>query len=443
MTAIMDLASNVISIVGDRAEAEAFVSGGTSALTRFANSSIHQNVAEEGVTISLRVAVDGRVLSATTNASEGDRLERFVESTLEAARLQPVDDSWPGLTPSEAGYPGDHFDIGTANTEPDERAEQVKAFVDAGPGLLAAGYCETNAHTLAFVNSAGHRLEGMYTAATIDGIHQTPTSAGSAHQASSRFDDLDGAATGALAAQRARDSADAFDLKPGEYEVVLAPEVVATLAVFLAGYGLQAKAFQEGQSFAVLGEQQFDEALTIVDDATDDRAIGLWFDTEGTHRSPVTLVGDGVTSALAHDRRTAARAGVVSTGHGYPGSEVWGPFPDSMFVSGGDKTVDELIASVDRGLYVATFNYCRVLEPKSLVVTGLTRNGTFMIENGAITGAVTGLRFTQSFVAGLAPGAILGVANDARHADSEFGANVVHAPSVHLASWNFTGGASG
>ena len=102
-----------------------------------------------------------------------------------------------------------------------------------------------------------------------------------------------------------------------------------------------------------------------------------------------------------HDRKTAAKAGVESTGHGVPGAEAFGAFPDSVIIGGGNTPVEEMIASVERGLYVATFNYCRILDPKSQVVTGLTRNGTFMIENGKITGAVTNMRFTQSFVEAL------------------------------------------
>ena len=105
------------------------------------------------------------------------------------------------------------------------------------------------------------------------------------------------------------------------------------------------------------------------------------------------------------------------------------------------RTVDSMIATTERGLYVSAFNYCRVLDPKSLAVTGLTRNGTFMIENGRITGAVTNLRFTQSFVSALT--AVDGLGDDGRFADSEFGAGLVHAPSVRLAAWNFTGGAGG
>jgi predicted Zn-dependent protease len=112
-------------------------------------------------------------------------------------------------------------------------------------------------------------------------------------------------------------------------------------------------------------------------------------------------------------------------------------------VAPGSNSVDDLIAAVDRGVYVASFNYCRILDPKTQVVTGLTRNGTFMIENGAITRAVSNLRFTQSFLKAWESGNVLGVGDDLRYADCEFGAGLVRAPSMRLASWNFTGGASG
>jgi predicted Zn-dependent protease len=114
--------------------------------------------------------------------------------------------------------------------------------------------------------------------------------------------------------------------------------------------------------------------------------------------------------------------------------------PSALFFSGGDQSTDALIASVERGVYVATFNYCRVLDPKTMAVTGLTRNGTFMIENGQITGAVSVMRFTQSFLDALGPGNVLGIGDDARWANSEFGPLIVHAPSVRLGAWHFTGG---
>ena len=213
--------------------------------------------------------------------------------------------------------------------------------------------------------------------------------------------------------------------------------------MFLGFYGFNGKMLSEGQSFAELGSQQFDERLQMWDDVTDPRAMGIPFDTEGTPKGRLDLVIDGVTSGVAHNRKTAKKLGVASTGNSLPGSEGWGPVPTNVFVGGGNRTQEDLIAGVERGIYVSTFNYCRILDPKTMVVTGLTRNGTFMIENGRITDAVTNMRFTQSFVDALGKGKILGLGNDARVADSEFDPGIMYVPTMHLASWNFTGGAEG
>lgn len=436
------IADRVVEMVGDRAEAEAVATVGTAALTRFANSFIHQNVAEHTVGVRVRVAIDGKVASLTGNRVDDAGLTRLVDSVIEAASLQPVDEDWPGVAEPAAVREVDHADASTRDATPAGRAAIVKAFIDAGGGLSAAGYCDTESEEVAFANSRGQRVSGAVTRSTIDGIHQTGESAGSAHQTSSRFSDLDGVAAGQLAADRARRGMKPFDLKPGEYEVVLAPECVATMGIFMGFYGFSGKAFEEGGSFVEIGTSQFDGRITIIDDPRGPDALGLGFDGEGTPKQPLDLVRAGVTKALAHDRRSAHKAGTVSTGHGFADASV-GPVTTNLVIEGGDDSVDDMIASVDRGLYVATFNYCRILDPKSQVVTGLTRNGTFMIENGQITGAVTNLRFTQSFVQALGPGRVLGVGNDLRYADSEFGAGVVRAPSLHLAGWNFTGGAEG
>jgi predicted Zn-dependent protease len=437
------LADQVLGLVRDRAEAEVLASSGVSSLTRFANSSIHQNVGEYVDSVSLRVAVGGRVASGKTTRTSAEALESFVENTLATALRQPVDEDWPGLTEPVEIEKIEHYDAETADASPVERAELVRAFVDEGEGLLAAGYCETEGGTHTFTNSAGQRATGRETSAVIDGIHQTDTSAGSGHAMSVAIGDLDAAAVGALAARRARDSEKTFDAKPGVYEVVLAPEAAATIGIFLAVYGFNAKSFEEGMSFAEIGAQQFDEGFSLRDDALDARARGVIFDSEGTPKQRIDLVEGGKTLALAHNRRTAKKAGVESTGNSFPGAEMFGPVPFNLFIDAGDETQDELIAGVERGIYVSNFNYCRVLDPKSMVVTGLTRNGTFMIENGEITGAVSNLRFTQSFVEALAMGRVLGRGNDDRFADSEFGAGFVHAPSLRLEGWNFTGGAEG
>jgi predicted Zn-dependent protease len=438
-----ELAAKVLEMVGDRAEAEVLASEGISSLTRFANSFIHQNVAEHIESVNLRVAVDGRVASARTTVGDDKALARFVDDALETASRQPVDNDWPGLTAPSPVPDVEHYDAPTADASPVARAELVKEFVDQGKGLLAAGYCETEGQRHTFMNSAGQQASRRETSAILDGIHRTSTSAGSGHAASSAIGDIDAAAVGALAAKRARDSEKTFDAKPDAYEVVLAPEAVASIAVFLAFYGFNAKSLAEGQSFVDLGAVQFDPAFRFWDDATDPRTKGIVFDSEGTPKGKLDLVKDGISTAVAHDRRTAKKAGIPSTGHGFPGSETFGPAPFNLFVGAGSAAEEELIAGVERGIYVSTFNYCRVLDPKPLIVTGLTRNGTFMIENGRITGGVSNLRFTQSFVEALASGSVTGVGSNDRFADSEFGAGFVYAPSMSLASFHFTGGAEG
>jgi len=444
MTRAQDIADRLISMVPPGIEAETMVATGNLALTRFANSFIHQNVSEDGSTVHLRVAVDGKVASGAGTRTDEHALRRLVDQTVAVAELQSPDGSWSGLTAPVAIGGAPHWDEATAGADPATRAQLVREFVAAGQGLSAAGFCSTEGWTIVYRNTAGHGAASRTSKAVLDGIHQTGTSAGSGHRTSASVTDLDAAALGASAARRANDSAAPFDTKPGGYEVVLGPEAVGTIAVFLAVYFFNGKAVNERRSAAAAGTAQFDEAITLVEDACDPRAIGVPFDGEGTPRSRVELVTAGTTNGVTHDRKSAALADAVSTGNHMYGPNTWfGPIATNLFLRPGGASPDEMIAAVGRGLYVATFNYCRVLDEKTLVVTGLTRNGTFMIENGRITDAVSNLRFTQGFADALGPGRVLDVGGDDRFADSEFGSGVTHVPTVRLASWNFTGGASG
>ena len=245
------------------AEAEITVTSGTESLTRFATSFIHQNVTDASRDLHLRVALDGRVAEATGNQTDDDALTRLVRSTLDAARLQPIDPGWPGLAPPAEAPPVDHWDDPTAEAEPAERAERVAAFVRAAEGLETAGFCSTEGIEVAFANSAGQRVAGRSTTAALDGIARTGSSDGSARAASVQLADLDGAAAGEEATRLARDAADATDLEPGAYEVVLSPACVANVLAFLGIYGFNGRAVDEGRSFARIGESQFDSAISL------------------------------------------------------------------------------------------------------------------------------------------------------------------------------------
>ncbi|HDK45362.1 MAG TPA: TldD/PmbA family protein, partial [Actinobacteria bacterium] len=258
-----------------------------------------------------------------------------------------------------------------------------------------------------------------------------------------RFEDLDGTAAGAAAAAKACRAANATDLDPGRYEVVLEPNAVATIFTFLGVYGFNGKAVLEGRSFVQVGERQFDPAIDMWDDAGDPRAIGVPFDAEGTPKRLIPFIVGGITRGVALNRRLAVQMDSESTGHAVPGGDSVGALPVNLFVGPGAISPEAMIETVGRGLLVTEFNYCRILDPKTQVVTGLTRNGTFLIEHGEIVRPVSNLRFTQSFVEAIAPGRVLAVGSDARFGMGEFGPGMVHGPSLRLAEWNFTGGAKG
>lgn len=440
---LLTTCDTVLGMVGERAEASAVAASGPDALTRFAQSFIHQNVAEADTTVSLRIASDGRTAVSSTTRVDEAGLRALVERTLEAAALRPPDPEYPGMASAAAVAGDDHWDDATSEVPPETRAEAVRLFVDAGPELEAAGYVATKAKHAAFVNTSGQRLTGRHTSAVVDGIHRSANGDGAGRAAAVSVRDLDTAAAGARAAEKARAQAgDLLDIEPGHYEVVLEPGCLANMLLFLGYAGFNAKSVADGTSFVHLGEQQFDEQVSIWDDAHDPRTVGYLYDAEGTPKQRVDLVTRGRTTGVVHDRRTAAKAGVDSTGHG-TGDESAGAGPTNVFFGAGDQTPDELIASVERGLLVTDFHYTRILDPKTQVVTGLTRNGLFLIEGGEVTGAVKNVRFTQSYVAALGPGKVLGVGNDAQLiTGSQLGA-FSHVPTVRLASWNVTGGARG
>ncbi|MDR7276192.1 metallopeptidase TldD-related protein [Catenuloplanes atrovinosus] len=431
------------------AEAEVFVQHVARGLTRFANSAIHQNITTETTEVRLRVHRDGR-----TVALSGPDPEALIARAGAALAAAPADRTWPGLTPPAAARERGNLDEETAAATPADRAARVRDFVRAADGLEAAGYVSTTTHRAAFANTLGHVAEGHTTEAALDGIARTETSDGVSRLASVRLADLDGAVLGARAAAKARASDRPEALLPGRYEVVLEPTAVADVLNCLAIFGFNGRTFAEGMSFARLGADQLDPAITLLDDPVAPGGTGLPFDGEGTIRGTVPLVEKGVIRTILHDRQTAALTGGLSTGHhsdsGFgvlasclhllpsgagPADEVDGPEADSH--------VAALVRDVERGLLVTDNWYTRVLDPKTLVMTGLTRNGLWLIEDGRVVRPVQNLRFTQSYPLALAPGAVLGVGasavgQPANRLDTGF-----RAPALRLASWNYTGNAAG
>ncbi|GGM45201.1 peptidase U62 [Micromonospora sonchi] len=495
----LDVAGQVVELVtrlaGPGAQAEVLVTRSELALTRFANSAIHQNVAESASEIQLRVHLDGRTAAGSAHGAVPDDLRALVERVLAMARFAPPDPAWPGLTPPAPVAASPEWDAATGYAGPDERAALVRAFVDAAGGLETAGYCRTALRATGFANSAGHAAQGYAAEAAMDGIARVGGADGTARRWVDRLADLDGAELGRRAAAKARAAADPVELPPGRYPVVLEPAAVADLLENLAWYGFNGKRYAERQSFAEPGVAQLDRAVTLVDDPLG--VSGLPFDLEGTPARALTLVDAGTTTAVVHDRRSAAESGGESTGHARAGSATFGPIPRNLRLvpsgtagtastkgaggtnaagdatgtrgaagnttgargaggdAGGPGRVDPLAGAVtdadtaalvsrmERGLLVSDLWYTRVLEPKRLVVTGLTRNGVWLVEDGRVTRAVRDLRFTESYPRALGPGAVLEVGRRSVRLPDRWDGAWWEAPSLRLASWNFTGGASG
>jgi predicted Zn-dependent protease len=454
-----ELAEAAVELAGqvlDGAEVSAQADRHRLSLTRFANSAIHQNVAEDGTTVRLVVHQDGRTASGSASVVSRDDIRALVTRVAESVRVAPVDPAWPGLAGAEAPGRTEPVDPRTAAASPADRADVVKAFVDAAGGLETAGYVRTNHWTGAFASSAGQVVTGEATECDLSGIARNDGSDGLARSAPTRIGDLDGTALGARAAAKARAGTDPVELPPGRYEVVLEPTAVGDILGNLAAAAFNGKAVNERISFARIGENQFDPQVSIVDDPL---SVGLGYDAEGTPRRRLLLVDGGRTVGVTHDRRSAAEAGALSTGHLGDGGFTRGPVArhlgllameegeaDEVDGPVADSSVARLVAGVERGVLVSDFWYTRVLDPRTLAITGLTRNGVWLIEDGQVTTPLRNFRFTQSYAQALAPGNVRAVGRTASAVPGDTYTTTSprwSCPALHLASWNFTGGSSG
>jgi PmbA protein len=204
----------------------------------------------------------------------------------------------------------------------------------------------------------------------------------------------------------------------------------------MLGYlGFSALAVQEERSFVEIGRRIGSDLVSIVDDGAEPAGLPMAFDYEGVAKQRVTLVDGGVCRGVVYDAQTAARDGVRSTGHGLPAPNPYGPFPLNMLMEAGATPRDELVRGLDRGLLVTRFHYTNPVHPKLAIVTGMTRDGTFLVEGGRIVAPVRNLRFTQSYLEAL--GAVTAVSRERRTLKGFLGGSVV--PALRIEAFTFTG----
>ncbi|MDO8963819.1 MAG: TldD/PmbA family protein [Coriobacteriia bacterium] len=387
-------------------QAEALVMASESALTRFANNHIHQNVASEDGALSVRAVIGTRVGVASTNRNGAGDLRACAERAVAAARRAPADPDFPGLPGSHPVISADRVAPGTLDFGPAERARAAGAIIAASSsrGLTAAGTVAASSNVIAIANSLGVDAAMALTSSRATVLSMGPDGgSGWASFAGRDASELDAIALGARAADTAIRSASAIELEAGVYTVVLAPEAVADIATFLGWYGCSAKAVEEGRSFMSgrIGQRICSEAISLIDDALAPDSVGLTFDYEGQPKTRTPLIERGIAVGPVTDSYWAARTGRPNTGHALPAPNSFGPLPLDLRIEPGDATPADMIASVRQGIYVTRFHYTNIEDPVRAVLTGMTRDGTFLIEDGVVGRPVKNLRFTQSAVEAL------------------------------------------
>lgn len=435
---VLALADQVLKASGAD-QTEAVIMAQDKALTRFANSAIHQNTVESDVTLSVRVALGKRVGHAATNRLDPESIRAVVRKAEELARLRPElpdFESFPVPRPVKVTGGEEVASV----PSPEERANAVRMAVERVTKhfYTLAGAFSAEVNALAVANTLGVRNYTQSTAASMSTIVMSDHGSGYADMFAADAGAIDPVKLAEEAIERCIRNRDAIALEPGEYEVVLGEYAVADLLMHMALCGFGAQAFQEGRGFTSgnIGKQIMGANVTIWDDGLDDRGLVLPFDFEGVPRQKVVLVENGIARGVVYDTLSARREGKQSTGHALPAEDAaYGPLPMNLFMARGESSQAAMIANIKRGVLVTRLHYLGIVHPVKAVLTGMTRDGTFLIENGKVTRALKNLRFTESMLRAFSN--VRAISRETRLQGSMFGSAV--APVLQIGNFTFTG----
>jgi PmbA protein len=382
-------------------ETEVHVDEAVDALTRFANNAIHQNVAEHGLTVSVRTVLDGRTARATTNRIDEDSLLNAIEGSLSLAASQPKNPLLlPMLGPQKYSRVN-RFIKQTAAVTPEDRALAVRRACDLAikQGQIAAGIFATGQSQSAIGNSRGLFAAYSETHAEFSITIQEKPAASWAKANSADVRNFDPQRLALRASEKAHLAVEARELPPGRYAVILEPAAVLDLVGFLF-YDFAATALEDKRSCLNerMGKQLFSKNISIWDDAYHPLQLGAPFDGEGMPRQKLQLVDRGVAKNLVYSRSSAKIGGKKPTGHGFMLPNEYGEAPMNLVFSGGKSSLEEMIATTERGLLVTRLWYIREVDPYEKIMTGMTRDGLFLVEAGRVVSAVRNFRFNQSLL---------------------------------------------
>lgn len=409
-------------------------------LTRFANSQIHQNVAWDDVGISVRVVQRQRIGVASTNSFSDVALRDVVRRAENLAKLQKEDPHFKSL-PKPARLP--QLEKFITQITPKQRTEAVSTVIARAneKKIIASGAFDSTVAEIAVANSHGLWAYHATSAASLSTILLGKDSTGFAAGLGKNVDDIDAEDVALRAINKVVRGRKPMEVKSGKWDVILEPQAVNEMMEFFAWLGPNARIYHEEASHfsGRLGEKVVGNNITIIDDPLDPNGFPMPFDFEGHPKKPLTIIEAGVLKNLVYDSYHAGRHGAKNTGHALPAPNISGPIPLHLKMEVGKRKLEDIIKRVKRGLLVTRFWYVRTLNPRHLSITGMTRDGTFLIKDGEIVTGVKNLRFNQSI-----PEALNNVVEISDQLlavpglETELGTNRM--PALHIRNWNFTSG---
>ncbi|HEV2879206.1 MAG TPA: TldD/PmbA family protein [Candidatus Eremiobacteraceae bacterium] len=388
-------------------ETEALIAASDSSLTRYQHNSAHESVNERNCQLSVRAVVGKRQGVAGTNKLDEAGITEVVRRAYESAKLSTEDPVFPGL-PGPGGEIvdiADAFDQTTATATPDMRAAAVNdvAKIMRVHSLYGAGYVSTQSDAFAIANTKGVKRFHRSSDSAINIKAIGSDSSGYAEGFSRRFDDLEPAVLAERAAKKAVASKNPRALDPGKYTVILEAPAFREFLGYLSWIGFGAQAFEQGSSFMSghLGEKLVGENVSIRDDYTHPLGSGIPFDFEGVPRTVVPLIERGIAKDVVYDSYYAAKLKHKNTGHALPAPHSDGPMPLNIVVDPGNTTVESMIRDVQHGVLMTRSWYIRLVDQKQTLITGMTRDGLFLIERGRLTKGLKNMRFNESIIGAL------------------------------------------
>jgi len=384
-----------------KGDAELWAHRRRSAITRYAKNEIHQNAVADETYVHARVITGGRIGIAGTNSLAPGDLRRLLSDARATAELSLPNAEWPGLAGPEPVGEARAFDRATAEADAAAQAAAVREITAAvsARGLRAAGTHQIELTEDAVANTNGVAAYAPATMTYLRALVLSDAGTGWAEDLGRDVAALDPRGIAARAIDTCVLDRDRTQLPPGDYEAVFEELAVAEILRFMSLTGLTGQTVRDGRSFMAdrIGHQVTGPRFTIWEDALDPRTLAIPFDVEGTPKQRVPLVERGIAKGVVHDRQSAKWFATRSTGHaGDPRRYTSGGHAGNLTMEGGSATREQLIAGVTRGILITRFHYTNTPDPKRATMTGTTRDGTFLIEHGRITGALANVRYTMS-----------------------------------------------